>query len=68
MTTPRVTELPRRLEPIGGDTFLGGCEPDPRPRMAVVVQLPPRDANSPRRTRRPAPPRRPMTGPGGDAA
>ena len=36
MTTPRVTELPRRLEPVGGDTFLAGCEAAPRP-LAVVL-------------------------------
>jgi hypothetical protein len=36
MTTPRVTELPRRLEPVGGDTFLAGDEPAPRP-LAVVL-------------------------------
>ena len=26
MTSPRVTELPRRLEPVGRDTFLGAAE------------------------------------------
>ncbi len=30
MTTPHVTELPRRLEPAGHDTFLGA------PRLALA--------------------------------
>jgi hypothetical protein len=55
MTTPRVTELPRRLEPSSPDTFLGtraapaapaAC--DTRP-LATVVQLRPRDPLAPRR-------------------
>jgi hypothetical protein len=48
MTTPRVTELPRRLEPSSPDTFLRGCgEAAP---LAVVVQLRPRDPLAPRRS------------------
>jgi hypothetical protein len=54
MTTPRVTELPRHLEPICSDTFLGSREDDSPvsrkltiardPRAAgVVVPLRPRD-------------------------
>ena len=71
MTTPHVTELPRRLEPIGTDTFLGGCESEARP-LAAVVQLRPRDPLAARRTarsrRRGPRPSRPTTGPGDDAA
>ncbi len=52
MTTPRVTELPRRLEPSSPDTFLRGCGDGP---LADVVQLRPRDPLAPRR---PAMPRR----------
>jgi hypothetical protein len=82
MTTPRVTELPRRLEPICSDTFLReddvppprlAAVREPRP-LAVVLQMRPRD---PLVARRPAKPRRVsrrpphsggMPGPGGDAA
>jgi hypothetical protein len=46
MTSPRVIELPRRLEPVGRDTFLGPTEAD-APRddrgMGTVVVLRPRD-------------------------
>ncbi|HEV2786790.1 MAG TPA: hypothetical protein VGV67_10405 [Solirubrobacteraceae bacterium] len=35
MTSPRVVELPRRLEPAGRDTFLAGCEPQPRLRAVA---------------------------------
>jgi hypothetical protein len=42
MTTPRVTELPRRLEPVVRDTFIGA------PALAVrahnVIALRPLDA------------------------
>jgi hypothetical protein len=66
MTTPRVTELPRHLEPICADTFLGAREDDsPAPRklsiaresrpLAVVLPLRPRDPLDPSR---PAKPRR----------
>lgn len=79
MTTPHVTELPRQLEPICSDTFLGEREaaaPTPAPPplhavrdagpLAVVLQLRPRD---PQAARRPAKPRRrarrpPHSGPG----
>ncbi|MDX6681472.1 MAG: hypothetical protein QOG94_1511 [Solirubrobacteraceae bacterium] len=70
MTTPSVTELPRRLEPTSIDTFLGG---DPRP-LARVVPLHSRERDPARRSPRPRPrPRRPLRpsgdpGPGGDAA
>jgi hypothetical protein len=55
VTTPRVIELPRRLEPISRDTFLGAggvelpvaCEVDAPP--AVVVALRPRAARDLRR-------------------
>jgi len=65
MTTPRVIELPRRLEPTSLDTFLGGC--DDRP-PAVVVALRPRDGAGRRRSRARA--LRPTgdPGPGGQAA
>ncbi|HWI08063.1 MAG TPA: hypothetical protein VNT54_11170 [Solirubrobacteraceae bacterium] len=52
MTSPRVVELPRRLEPVAHDTFLAGCEPQaPRPvsYVANVVALRPRDAGGRRR-------------------
>jgi len=62
MTTPRVTELPRRMEPIGADTFLG--ESPQRP-SAVVLQFRPRSGRPrPRLVRgAPAPP---AAGPYGD--
>lgn len=60
MTTPRVTELPRRLEPICSDTFLSAREDEaPAPRklaavresrpLGVVLQLRPRDPLTPSR-------------------
>ncbi len=51
MTTPRVTELPRRLEPSSRDTFLGAREDAPIDRrpLATVVALRPRDPLAPRR-------------------
>jgi hypothetical protein len=55
MTTPSVTELPRRLEPTSIDTFLGG---DPRP-LARVVPLHSRERDPARRSPRPRP-RRPL--------
>jgi hypothetical protein len=47
MTTPRVVELPRRLEPISRDTFLGAG--DVAAPLAVVVALHPRGALGTRR-------------------
>ena len=47
MTTPRVTELPRRLEPVGPDTFLGAVVlefPQPVARAGNVIALRPPDA------------------------
>ncbi len=41
MTTPRVTELPRRLEPSSRDTFLGSSAADDHAPLAAVVQLRP---------------------------
>jgi hypothetical protein len=72
MTTPRVIELPRRLEPTSTDTFLSGCEAELRP-LAVVVPLRGRDTvpgRRPPRARRGPRPTRPSgdPGPGGDAA
>ena len=72
MTTPRVIELPRRLEPTSADTFLSGCEVDLRP-LAVVLPLRGRDTVPGRRpphSRRGPRPTRPSgdPGPGGDAA
>jgi hypothetical protein len=65
MTTPRVIEMPRRLEPISADTFLGGCASDVPPSaapaappvcesrpLAAVVQLRPRDPLAARRSAR----------------
>jgi hypothetical protein len=71
MTTPRVVELPRRLEPISRDTFLGTGEVDAP--LAVVVTLRPRTALGPRRpvrTRRGPRPLRVVAdlGPGDPAA
>jgi hypothetical protein len=71
MTTPRVTELPRRLEPTSLDTFLGDSAP-----AARVVPLFSRDRDRdpsrrpPPRGRRSSRAVRPMgdPGPGGDAA
>jgi hypothetical protein len=84
MTTPRVIEMPRRLEPISADTFLGGCvsdAPPPAPAPAVcearplaaVVQLRPRDPLATRRSARARRLRRnprpgTYSGPGDDAA
>ncbi len=60
MTSPRVIELPRKLEPVGRDTFLGGREIDvPRSVAYVgnVVALRPRDALGLRRpSQQPMPP------------
>ena len=55
MTTPHVTELPRRPEPVGRDTFLGAPVLDvPPPAVARnVVALRPQDAAP--RLRPPAP-------------
>ena len=46
MTSPRVTELPRRLEPVSRDTFLAGSDRQrvrPVSYVANVVALRPRD-------------------------
>lgn len=60
MTSPRVIELPRSLEPVGRDTFLGGAESDASRSVAYVgnvVALRPRDALGLRRpTGQPTPP------------
>ncbi len=58
MTSPRVTELPRRLEPVSPDTFLGGdvLEFTPPTCRANVVALRPGDAGVPQRRPAPAPP------------
>jgi len=60
MTSPRVTELPRRLEPVVRDTFLGAVEVDAHradPHVGNVVALRPRDALSLRGLdRQPTPP------------
>ncbi len=56
MTSPRVIELPRRLEPVGADTFLAGRDIDVPGTVAYVgnvVALVPRDALG---LRRPAAP------------
>jgi hypothetical protein len=79
MTTPRVVELPRRLEPISRDTFLGagGVElqdaSEADAPLAAVVTLRPRDARAfrrPARARRGARPLRAVAdlGPGDQAA
>ena len=65
MTTPHVTELPRQLESISADTFLGGREDAPlspapptlaaarelRP-LAIVLPMRPRDPLAARRSAR----------------
>jgi hypothetical protein len=58
MTSPRVIELPRRLEPVGRDTFLGPASGAVRPVSYVgnVVALRPRDARALRPAGQPAPP------------
>jgi hypothetical protein len=82
MTTPHVTELPRRLEPICSDTFLGSGEDEssapprlviarePRP-LGVVLPMRPRDPGSrpvaKARRRRRRPPQL-GSGPGDSAA
>jgi hypothetical protein len=52
MTSPRVVELPRRLEPVSRDTFLSGDVHVPRSdtRIAPVIALRRRDAHRPLRT------------------
>jgi hypothetical protein len=71
MTTPRVVELPRRLEAISRDTFLGAGEVQAP--LAVVVALRPRGAPGPRRALTARAGTRPLRavadlGPGDDAA
>jgi hypothetical protein len=59
MTSPRVVELPRRLEPVGRDTFLrASAAGPPRPvsHLGNVVELRPRDALGLRRPPAPQPP------------
>jgi hypothetical protein len=57
MTSPRVVELPRRLEPVSRDTFLGAVDAEALrrdARVAPVVRLRPRGPRGPRAPRRPA--------------
>jgi len=57
MTSPRVIELPRKLEPVARDTFLSAAEvgaPRAVSYLGNVVALRPRDGLDLRR--RPAPP------------
>jgi hypothetical protein len=58
MTSPRVIELPRRLEPVSPDTFLGGLvlEFTPPTRRSNVVALRLGDAGVPQRHPAPSPP------------
>lgn len=63
MTTPRVVELPRRLEPTSADTFLG-AERAEEPPLAEVIVLRPRAARRPRRGE----PVLTLVGPGDSAA
>ncbi len=59
MTSPRVIELPRRLEPVARDTFLGSAEVDlgrPAARAGNVIPLVRRDALGLRRPPAPRPP------------
>lgn len=54
MTSPRVVELPRRLEPVSRDTF---CDRSTPLRVADVIPLRPRVAPELRRPPAPQPPR-----------
>jgi len=65
MTTPRVTELPRRMEPIGADTFLGQAPQRP---SAVVLQFRPRSGRPRPRLVRGVPAPRLVGPPGDDVA
>jgi hypothetical protein len=56
MTSPRVIELPRRLEPVACDTFLGAHAPRAVSHVGNVVALRPRDAFGERRPPVPPPP------------
>jgi hypothetical protein len=58
MTSPRVIELPRRMEPVSPDTFLGGVvlEFAPPARRANVFALRPGDMGVAPRHPAPAPP------------
>ena len=58
MTSPRVIELPRRLEPVSPDTFIGGTVLAfaPPARRSNVVALRPGDAGVPQRRPAPSPP------------
>jgi hypothetical protein len=60
MTSPRVVELPRRLEPVSRDTFLGAGDADALrhdAHIAPVVRLRPRNPRDPRRpVGKPVPP------------
>ena len=52
MTSPRVIELPRRLEPVARDTFLGASEigaPRAVSYLGNVVALRPRETPAPPR-------------------
>jgi hypothetical protein len=66
MTTPRVIELPRRLEATSADTFLGVNGRDPRP-LVRVVALHPR-GRRPQAGRGARPALSLVDGPGDDAA
>jgi hypothetical protein len=56
MTSPRVIELPRRLEPVVRDTFLGSTGAGVS-HIANVVPLRPRQAAGVRQRPAPQPPR-----------
>jgi hypothetical protein len=58
MNSPRVTELPRRLEAVTRDTFLGASDTRPRPRGAEVIAFRARGRRALSQPRRgaPAPP------------
>jgi hypothetical protein len=58
MNSPRVIEIPRRLEPVTRDTFLGETETASRAGLAHVIAFRPRQRRVPpqRRPLAPAPP------------
>jgi hypothetical protein len=55
MNSPRVIELPRRLEPVTRDTFLAGSDAVNRAGLAQVIAFVPRDRRVQRRPRSVAP-------------
>jgi hypothetical protein len=55
MNSPRVIELPRRLEPVTRDTFIGATDTGTRAGLAQVIAFVPRERRLQRRPRPVAP-------------